>query len=75
MLTKPSEIKISVIIPTYKPQNYLWECLESLVRQTFPGQHFEIILVLNGCTEPWKSQIEEFIRRKMSKMNVLFIHT
>ena len=75
MLTKPSEIKISVIIPTYKPQNYLWECLESLVRQTFPGQHFEIILVLNGCTEPWKSQIEEFIRRKMSKMNVHFIHT
>lgn len=75
MPMRTSEIKISVIVPTYKPQGYLWECLESLVRQTFPGQHFEIILVLNGCTEPWKSQIEEFIRRKMSKMNVLFIHT
>lgn len=75
MLTKPSEIKISVIIPTYKPQNYLWECLESLVKQTFPKQHFEIILVLNGCTEPWKSQIEEFISKKMTEMNVNFIHT
>lgn len=67
--------KISVIIPTYKPQSYLWECLESLVKQTFPKQYFEIILVLNGCTEPWKNQIEEFISEKMVGMNVSFIHT
>lgn len=75
MLTGHYNYKISVIIPTYKPQSYLWECLESLAKQTFPKQHFEIILVLNGCTEPWKSQIEEFISKKMVGMNVIFIHT
>ena len=68
-------MKISVIIPTYKPQAYLWECLDSLVAQTFPKEDFEIVLVLNGCTEPWKSQIQEYIDAKMKGMNVKFIHT
>lgn len=68
-------MKISVIIPTYKPQDYLWECLESLVAQTFPKEDFEVILVLNGCTEPYKSAIEKYIAEKMQGMNVNFIHT
>ena len=68
-------MKISVIIPTYKPKAYLWECLDSLVLQTFPKEDFEVILVLNGCTEPWKSQIQEYIDTKMQGMNVNFIHT
>lgn len=68
-------LKISVIIPTYKPQDYLWECLESLVAQTFPKEDFEVILVLNGCMEPYKSAIENYIAEKMQGMNVNFIHT
>lgn len=68
-------MKISVIIPTYKPQDYLWECLDSLVKQTFPKNDFEVVLVLNGCTEPYKSAIEKYIAEKMLGMNVNFIHT
>lgn len=68
-------MKISIIIPTYKPQNYLWKCLDSIVAQTFPKQEFEVILVLNGCDEPWKTNIEKFIFTKMLGMNVNFIQT
>ena len=68
-------MKISVIIPTYKPQDYLWECLDSLVKQSFPKEEFEVILVLNGCTEPYKSAIKQYIAEKMQDMNVNFIHT
>ncbi|MBQ3190721.1 MAG: glycosyltransferase family 2 protein [Bacteroides sp] len=68
-------MKISVIIPTYKPQDYLWECLNSLIIQTFPKEDFEIILVLNGCNEPYKDDIENYIAFKMQGMNVNFIHT
>lgn len=56
-------MKISVIIPTYKPQAYLWECLDSLCRQTYPHADYEVILVLNGCNEPFSTQIEEYIRQ------------
>ncbi len=68
-------MKISVIIPTYKPKNYLWKCLSSLINQTFPKESFEIILVLNGCDEPFKTEIEKYINVKMSFMNVNLIHT
>lgn len=54
---------ISVIIPTYKPQAYLWECLDSVCSQTFPKKEFEVILVLNGCNEPYNSQIQEYISK------------
>lgn len=68
-------MKISVIIPTYKPKDYLWECLDSLVNQTFSKKDFEVIMVLNGCEEPYKSDIEKYISTKMQGMNVYFIHT
>lgn len=68
-------MKISIIIPTYRPQNYLWECLGSIVAQIFPKEEFEVILVLNGCTEPWKSRVQEYIDSKMKGVNVKFIHT
>ena len=68
-------MKISVIIPTYKPKDYIWDCLNSLVRQTLSEQYFEVIIVLNGCCEPWKSQIEDFIYCNMQGINVNFITT
>ncbi len=68
-------MKISVIVPTYKPQEYLFTCLESLANQTFQKEDFEIILVLNGCSEPYQTEIETFIANKMSHMNVYFIHS
>lgn len=68
-------MNISVIIPTYKPQEYLWECLEALMKQTFSKKDFEVILVLNGCTEPYKSAIERYIAENMQETNVNFIHT
>ncbi len=54
---------ISVIIPTYKPQAYLWECLDSVCAQTFSKKEFEVILVLNGCNEPYSMQIQEYISK------------
>ena len=68
-------MKISVIIPTYKPQDYLWECLGSIVSQSFSKADFEVIIVLNGCGEPYKGEIEQYISAKMKGMNVNFIHT
>ena len=68
-------MKISVIVPTYKPKEYLWECLDSLVAQTLPGREWELLLVLNGCCEPWRTQIEQYIGSKMQGINVVFVQT
>lgn len=40
---------ISVIVPVYNVAEYLNQCVESLVRQTYP--HLEVILVDDGSTD------------------------
>jgi len=63
-------VKISVIIPSYKPQDYLWECLRSLILQDFPKNEFEILIILNGCCEPYFNQIKAFTTAEMTGFNV-----
>lgn len=68
-------MKISVIIPTYKPKDYLWRCLSSLANQTMDKNMFEVIIVLNGDKEPYQTQIQDFIASMMKNMQVRFIQT
>ena len=56
-------MKISVIVPTYKPQAYLWECLDSIYNQSFSKSDYELVLVLNGCNEPYNAQINEWLTK------------
>lgn len=67
-------LKISVVIPTYKPKDYLWECLDSLYMQTLDKSLFEVIMILNGCNQPWKDSIEGWIL-KHPNLNIIFIQT
>ena len=55
-------MQISVIIPTYKPKDYIWQCLDSLDAQTLDKRLWEVIIVLNGCSEPWETEIKQYIQ-------------
>lgn len=66
---------ISVIIPTYRPKAYIWECLQSLAKQTLACDQFEVIVVLNGCNEPFYSQILQFIKKQMPTHQVHLLQT
>lgn len=63
MSSKPNigDKRISVIVPTYRAGDYLWECLESLKNQTLSADKWELLIILNGCDEPWRAQIAAFI--------------
>lgn len=67
-------MKISVIVPSYKPQAYLWECLDSIYNQTFPKTEYELVLVLNGCNEPYNTQIKKWLSAH-EDMQVQYIQT
>lgn len=56
-------MKISVIIPTYKPGKYLFENLDRLGQQTLDKNLFEIVIILNGEREPYFSQIDAYARQ------------
>lgn len=59
--TPEGKIQISVIIPTYKPEGYLWKCLTALDCQSLDHSRFEVLLVLNGPEEPYASRIRFFL--------------
>lgn len=51
---------ISVIIPTFKFQDYIWDCLRSLENQTLSPENFEVVIILNGCNEPYSSLLQDY---------------
>ena len=55
-------MKVSVIIPTYRPSDYLFRCLDSLQGQTLVVTEWEMLIVLNGCNEPWHSQVSSYLK-------------
>lgn len=66
---------ISVIVPTYQPGTYIYECLDSLAKQTFSSTRYEVILVLNGCREPYLSNLRKYIQHEMAGVNVNLLQT
>lgn len=40
---------VSVIVPVYNVEDYLRECIDSIIKQTY--SHLEIILVDDGSTD------------------------
>lgn len=55
--------KLSVVIPTYRPEEYIYECLQSVARQ-IPGEipyRVHIFIILNGDKEPYYSALDDYI--------------
>lgn len=54
-------VKVSVIVPVYNVENYLVNCIESLIVQTY--NNFEIILVDDGSTDNSGEICDEYAQR------------
>ena|GEM_PF-207687 len=50
-LIMPAPPMVSIIIPTYNRKDALRETLQSLAKQTYPSDHFEVIIVDDGSTD------------------------
>ncbi|PEQ82704.1 hypothetical protein CN481_24675 [Bacillus sp. AFS006103] len=73
-LVNKSNLKdgISVIIPTYKGEKVIKTCLDSLYKQTFKQELFDIIIIINGEKDSTESLITDFIKKsKMDNITVL----
>lgn len=53
--------RVSVIIPIYNAEDYLEQCLESVIRQTYTD--LEIIAVLDGPTDQSESIVKRFVEK------------
>lgn len=55
------EYKISVVIPCYNQEKYIYSCIDSLSKQKFKS--LEIIMVDDGSTDLTRQKIEECIEK------------
>lgn len=55
---------ISVIIPSFEPGSYIWDCLDSLCFQSFDSQNYEIIVVLNGRKMPYFEKLNNYAKNQ-----------
>ena len=59
-ITYPNQL-ISIIIPIYKVEEYLRQCLESVEKQTYPN--FEVLLVNDGSPDNSEQICLEFVEK------------
>ncbi|MBQ8385725.1 MAG: glycosyltransferase family 2 protein [Spirochaetaceae bacterium] len=65
-------MKITVIIPTYKPDYTLYECLDSLSRQTLSVDEFDVVLILNGEQHPYEQEIQHYLNNSPLKIQYIY---
>ena len=59
---------ISVIVPVYNVEKYLYTCLDSILNQTY--SNIEIICVNDGSTDKSRKILEEY-RKKDSRIRIV----
>ena len=52
---------ISLVVPIYNVENYLWSCLDSIVKQTY--SNIEVLLVNDGSPDDSSSICQEFVAK------------
>ena len=52
---------ISIIVPIYNVENYLWSCLDSIAKQTY--SNIEVLLVNDGSPDGSGVICQEFVAR------------
>ena len=64
-------MKISVIIPVYNTQDYLSDCVDSILRQTL--EDIEIILINDGSTDNSGKIIDGYVKKYPGKIRALTV--
>jgi glycosyltransferase involved in cell wall biosynthesis len=67
-------MEISVIIPTFAPGNYIFDCFDSIKNQTFDKANFEVIIVLNGPKYPFYNLLQGYIETSKT-LNIHLLYT
>lgn len=68
-----SNLKISVIIPVYNRAQLLLQALNSLLKQDFSKDNFEIIVVDNNSKDNTQEVMRKFVEEVKGTVNIKFI--
>lgn len=60
--------RLSVLLPVYNAENTIFRAVDSILHQSFP--HFELIIVLNGCTDGSKDIVDSIEDARIRVFNL-----
>jgi len=63
-----NSFKISVIVPSYNASNFIIQCLESVINQTYKPN--EIIVVNDNSTDNTYEQVQNYIKSNNSNIKI-----
>lgn len=58
-------IQISVVVPFYNSERYVATCIEALLSQEYPVEHYEIVMVDNNSTDMSAEIVRRYSRVKL----------
>lgn len=65
-------LEVSIIIPTYKPKEYIFKCLKSIKSQTFNHSLFEVIIILNGEKDPYFNNLSNYVHENFINARLIY---
>lgn len=65
---------ITVLVPTYKAEEFVLKFLDSMKKQTLDYELFEVLFVINGERDNTENLINEFVKEN-PKMNIIIIES
>lgn len=65
--------KISVLVPTYKPEGYIVNCLKSLENQTLSKKEFKVYIALNGSDKSYENYVKNLLRKTNFDSELFFL--
>ncbi|MDO5539785.1 MAG: glycosyltransferase [Eubacteriales bacterium] len=66
------EPSVTIVIPTYRQNNYIDECIESVLNQDYPKEKIEIILSVNGDDLAYAESLK---KKYKNNTEIRVIHT
>lgn len=63
-------MKFSILVPVYNVEQYLEQCVESLLNQTYKGD-YEIVLVDDGSTDSSGKICDKYVKNYLDKIKVV----
>ena len=56
-------LKLSIIIPVYKVENYIQKCIESILRQNIYNDDYEVIIIDDGSPDNSVKIVENLLKK------------
>jgi glycosyltransferase involved in cell wall biosynthesis len=65
--------QVAVIIPTYKPKDYIIECFESIENQSLSKEEYHVYIGLNGSPKEFETYILKLLKKYTFEFTFVFV--